>query len=164
MYFRTRRQRRYFKLRELGFLKGEAFHLSKVPFRVPYMDVLMRDRFRKLQEAVRAGKSRKQFEDEIRKWYVQNYYFRMTKRGPRLDPWKMLRDFEHAYRKAHPEYTSPWEKRRRKFRDFMQKAEKTLQKYREQWIKELEENIKKARGTRRQQLIRQRDRLLGLEE
>lgn len=130
MAFKTRRQRRYDILRKSGFLPFEARTMSRVPFRVPYMDVMIKERFKGFDEALAKGVSRTGWEKIIKNFYIGNNWRKRTRLGRmKYDPWQMLRDFESKFRAKHPEYESPWEKRRRSWRDFVNKLEKTYQKY-----------------------------------
>jgi len=128
--FRTRRQHRYEVLRKIGCLKFEAFAWSKVPFRVPYMDELMKGRFRSFEKAMKEGKSNAEFNRGIKREYRDRGYLKRTRLGQLVgDPWAYLRDFENRYRSKHPEYESPWQKRRKAFVDFIAKVERTIEKY-----------------------------------
>ena len=130
MAFRTRRQHRYEVLRKIFCLKFEAFAWSKVPFYVPYMNELMKGRFKSFDKAMKEGKSREEFSKEIKKEYRDRGYLKRNRLGQAVgDPWAYLRDFEHKYRSKHPEYESPWLPRQRRFRDFMKKIEGTIKKY-----------------------------------
>ena len=130
MAFKTRRQYRYEQIRKVGFTKRESYILSKVPFRVPYMDKLMKQRFKLATEAFKKGLSRPAFEKQIVERYRNNGWIATTRAGRKLiDVWAMLRDFAAKYKAKHPEYDSPWEKRQRDFKNFMRKVDKTILKY-----------------------------------
>lgn len=160
----TRRQRRYQRLRmDFGFCKFEATELSHVPFNTPYMDALIKQRFRLFQKSITEGKSRAEFDKEIRREYIQQGWRQKTGvRSYKFDPWAMLRHFEHEYKQKHPNYQSPWKKRRQRWVNFTAKVEFTMKKNRDQWIQELEVNIAQSTGARRAQLEKQRDRLMRL--
>lgn len=131
MAFRTRRQNRYYKLRNAGFLPFEARPLSKVPFKIcPYMRQLIRDRQIDFLKAKKEGATRAQWENRIKELYSKEKWLRAGKRGIEADPWKMLRDYEDRWRQKQPQYTSPWEARYRAWKDFYTKLERTMQKQR----------------------------------
>lgn len=125
MAFKTRRQKRYELLRKSGFLPFEAQELSRIPVKVPYVDILIKQRYKELKEAVEKGLSKEQWRRKIIDRYNANDWFEV--RNPsRRSPHAMLREFEHTYKQQHPEYESPWKKRRRKFKDFVDTIEKEL--------------------------------------
>jgi len=128
MAFRARRQSRYAYLRSIGFLKVEAYSLSRVPLGIPYMRQLARDRIRftKIADDLKWSGARRF--DELRKFY-RSRGLKDPKRMTFKDIWDFLRQYEHAYRNKHPEYTSPWEKRRKRMRDFVSKYERGEEKY-----------------------------------
>ena len=129
MAFRTRRQNRYLQLRKIGALPFEARPWSKVPFgRVPYMKDLINDRIKLFQQAQREGLSIKRWEDRIKDLYNKNKWLKAGKRRIEADPWKMLRDYENKWRVKNPSYTSPWEARWKGWKDFLARAERTIQK------------------------------------
>lgn len=130
MAFRTRRQNRYRVLRATGFLSFEAKELSKVPFRTPYFDTLIKERHKRYQAAIDRKLTRAEYERQIKTLYFDNKWRSRTKTGRiAYDPWKMLRNFEYTYRLKHPEYESPWEKRRKAWKDFIEKLDRTYEKY-----------------------------------
>ena len=129
MAFRTRRQERYLKLRQAGFLPFESRALSSVALkRCPYMRHLIRERAGMLAEAKRDRATVKQWQNRIKEMYNTNKWLRAGKLRIEADPWKMLRDYEDRWRAKRPEYTSPWQPRRRKWRDFVERTERTLQR------------------------------------
>jgi len=85
----------------------------------------MKERFKDYKQAFKEEWSRAKWERSIKKQYREYNWF--DNKG-RADPWQMLRDFEHGYRAKHPEYESPWEKRRQKMKDFIAVVEKELVK------------------------------------
>lgn len=125
MAFRTRRQARYERLRERGFLPFEARALSKVSRRTPYLSHLVGDRFKQLKRAQEQKWSNARYEREIKKRYKQKEWSYLK----RYDPWAMVRESEDRYRKRHPDYESPWERKRRRWRGFLGKFEKTHELY-----------------------------------
>lgn len=130
MAFRTRRQNRYKVLRASGFLPFEAKELSRVAFRVPYMDVMIKERYKRYKAALDRKLSRAEYERQIKTMYFDSKWRRRTRTGRfKYDPWAMLRDFEHTYRAKFPDYQSPWERRRKAWRNFVAKLEATYEKY-----------------------------------
>ena len=129
---RTRRQNRYIKLRSVGFLPFESRALSKVPFKIcPYMRQLIKDRQMDFRQTKREGATQAQWENRIKDQYKRERWLRPDKKGKLVaDPWTMLRDYEDRWRAKEPEYTSPWEKKWRNWRDFLGKIERTMQKQR----------------------------------
>ena len=117
----------------MGFMPGEARPLSRVPFKIaPYTKEMFRDR-QKMVKKVNAdmkGASKtaiaKELEARIKKLYDTNRWTSLGKRGIYRDPWKMLRDYEDRWRDKFPQYTSPWQPRRRDFVNYVGKAERTI--------------------------------------
>lgn len=125
MAFKTRRQTRYGNLRVAGFLPFEARELSRVPLKVPYMAMLIRDRYREARRAHDSGVSWAAFTRTIMQRYKNNDWIRPSRSGKfKHDPWKMLKDAEKRYRDRKPEYESPWEGRRRRWKDFLRQIER----------------------------------------
>jgi hypothetical protein len=125
MAYRTRRQNRYVALRKYGFLKFEAKDLSKVPFKTPYMKPFIKERINLRKTATRQKIGDKEYEATIKELYDIKKWF--DRKGNR-DVWKMLQEFEEKYKKKHPEYQSPWQKKRKHWKDFVNKVERTLAK------------------------------------
>lgn len=129
MVFKTRRQNRYSQMRRAGFLPFEARPLSKVPFAIcPYLRRLIREREGELGKARRQGATQRQWEDHIKGRYAANRWLRAGKKKIEADPWRMLRDYEDKWKAKQPQYTSPWQKRWRNWKDFLAKAERTIAK------------------------------------
>lgn len=131
MAFRMRRQSRYVSLRKSGFLPFEASTLSKVPRSLPYMRLFIREREAILAQANANKMSPDNYTAYIKKIYTDNAYTRDKRGKIYLDPWQLLRRFEDDYIKKHPEYQSPWAKRRVKWMNFVDKAEKSIRKMEE---------------------------------
>ena len=130
MAFKTRRQRRYQILRLAGFLPFEARELSRVPFKVPYMDALVKQRHKRYESALGRKLSRAEYERQIKTIYFDSKWRKRTRTGKiKYDVWAMLRDFENKYRAKNPQYESPWEKRRKAWKDFTKKLEATYSRY-----------------------------------
>lgn len=132
MPLKTRRQSRYTKLINSGFLPFEARPLSKVPTRTcPYMKNIVMTRLGILGRAKTAKVTRAEYEDRIRELYDRNGWIRKNKKGQLVgDPWQMLRDYEDEYRAKFPSYTSPSDESHKDWKDFYQKLERTLEKQR----------------------------------
>lgn len=131
MAFRMRRQSRYVSLRKSGFLPFEASTLSKVPRSLPYMRLFIKERQGMLAQSISDKKSNNDYIADIKKIYTDNAYTRDKRGKIYLDPWQLLRRFEDDYIKKHPEYQSPWAKRRVKWMNFVDKAEKSIRKMEE---------------------------------
>ena len=133
MALKTRRQSRYSQLRQGdAFLPFEARPLSRVPFAIcPYMRQLIRDRRNELRQAKKEGLTKERWEDRIKERYRSNRWLKYNRvRKIVADPWQMLRDYENKWRAKQPDYSSPWEARMRKWKDFQAKLERTMQKQR----------------------------------
>jgi len=62
--------------------------------------------------------------------YFDSKWRKRTRTGRIVyDTWAMLRDFEDKYRAKHPQYKSPWEKRRKAWKSFVAKLERTYERY-----------------------------------
>jgi len=131
MAFRPRRQLRYEKLRDSGFLPFEARALSKVPPQTPYMIDMITERRKFVKDYRTKGFSDKQIVGQLKQYYIDNEFLK-HKIGKRatLDPWKMLRHWEDQYKDHMPDYTSPWQKRQKSWVKYTAKAEKTLARQR----------------------------------
>lgn len=130
MIFKTRRQSRYAKLKDSGFLPFEAYALSKVAFKTPYVRGMIAERRKKLRQAEKEGWSRIRYNALIMGHYQRKGWRRRSKDGKTvLDPWAMLRDYQDRYKSQHPEYVSPWIKKQKKFRNFASKYDRGLERY-----------------------------------
>ena len=123
MAFKTRRQARYDTLRKAGFLKFEARDLSRVPFNIPYMRPLIKQRADQYNKAVDDEWTIGQWEKAINKRYHDNQW--LDSKG-KPSAWALLRDFEHKYRAKYPQYDSPWQKRKSRMRNFIKFTEKKI--------------------------------------
>lgn len=108
MAFRSRRQKRYEKMRSYGLLPFEAKELSSVPFaHAPFLNDILRDRRRIIlslrKEAEFQGWSRAKYEKELRMVIAVEYMdkglvFRKAGRGiikiqGSPDPWQLFREY-----------------------------------------------------------------------
>lgn len=126
---KTRRQQRYKILRDAGFLPFEARPLSQVPIRtVPYMRDMIRDRQQLFNRAVKAKTSKWKWRDQIKELYAADEFMKLDWKDRLVpDPWQFLRSEEDKFKAKNPAYESPWEKRRRGWRDFLERIEKTIE-------------------------------------
>jgi len=132
MAFRTRRQNRYLKLRTNGFLPFEARALSRVPIKgIPYMKEVIDARRELLSKATEDKLTTKDYERKIKQIYTDNAFTKAGTKRIEYSPWKMLRKAEDVFKVKHPEYESPWKKRRQGWMDFLAKAERTIEKQQE---------------------------------
>ena len=125
---KTRRQQRYTILRKAGWLPFEARPLSRVPIRtVPYMRGMIKERQDMFHKAKDMGTTIDRWRSQIKELYIINIFVRMDWKGKKVaDPWAFLRDYEDRWRAKNPAYESPWQKRRRSWRRFMEMVEKTI--------------------------------------
>ena len=70
MAYKPRRQKRYESLRDAGFVKFEARSLSFLPFKLPYMQPMIRQRNAEYVKAIRQAKRRGLSENEFSKWWT----------------------------------------------------------------------------------------------
>jgi len=108
MKARTLRQRRYWRLKDLGFCTFEARELSSVGSIPPYLRLGAKRRYR-LYQAFKGTDA--EFEAMVKQTYYDNDWVSHTKDGIEiLSPWAMLRSAKDRYEADHPEdnYTSPW--------------------------------------------------------
>ena len=160
MPFRTRRQNRYLLLRNSGFLPYEAQTLSKVPLKVPYMDILIKERFKFKKQAIKDGWTKTKYELRIKDEYRVKGWTKKNRLGKLVaDPWAMFRANEDVYKSKYPSYNSPWVKRQKSFRDFVSIVEKAVKGHYQTWIAELDQSIAKATGKRKAQLEQQKKNL-----
>lgn len=128
--FRPIRQKRYKKWLDAGFLPFEAMALSKVSDSVPYVANMRRKRKGDLTKHTKAGKSKAAWRAQIIAMYKRSGYTQTDKQGNEVySPWAMLRDYEDRYKDRHPEYTSPFLKKQKVYRQFGSKYERGIEKY-----------------------------------
>ena len=129
--FKTRRQEHYVKLCNAGFLKFEAYPLSKVPWKTPYLQGLVRQRQRRLKDSVQAKITIRQYEDSIKALYRSNRWLKRNRVGKIVaDPWRMLRDAEDKWKEQQATYESPWVRKYKDFRDFRARIERIMRQQR----------------------------------
>lgn len=132
MAFKTRREKRYNRLRANYLLPFEANPLSRVPEKVcPYIKGLMRDRYKLFLRAKALGTAKEVFARQVKELYRIKGWTKKDRLGRlRCDVWKMFREFEEKYKAKFPEYDSPWMKRVRNWRFARAKIEHTMAKQR----------------------------------
>ena len=126
MAFRSMRQRRYNKLLESGFTRGEARALSAIPLTaVPYMRDIIRLRKTQVKQWVKSGevKTKKQLYEKIREWYIKKGFTKSVQSGfyktlTAKDVWQLLRWAEREFGHKYPDYVSPFRRKRRDFVPF----------------------------------------------
>jgi hypothetical protein len=113
------------------FLRIEAADLSFVPFNVPYYKQLIRDRAKKLRQAVKDGWTKEQYQQSIIKDYIERGWLRRKRGRDVPDAFKLLRAYEDRYRDRQPQYESPWQGagKRKNLKDFQAKVDKTLARF-----------------------------------
>lgn len=136
MAYRPLRHYRYQSLRYLGFLKTEARVLSKIPFKVPYMSALIGIRKHVMVQARKEKWTEQQYEAHILKYYQNKGWLKPGERLKVGNVYRMLRESENRYKDKHPEYESPWQKKRRTWKGFTRMHEKTMKKRGIKWWKE----------------------------
>jgi hypothetical protein len=161
--YKSRRQRRYSKLVNAGFLPFEAVGLSRISITsMPeYMRQMIKDRVSDVAGAKQKGWSSTHFKESIIKRYKDNNWVRRTKSGniSYKSVYNMLRDYEEAYRLKYPDYISPWEKRNKTYDKTIEKATKKVQKERDiKFLNQLykEKELAQKAGNKQQLEIIQR--------
>lgn len=131
MAYKTRRQKRYEVLLYVGSLKFEARALSRIPIKVPYMVPLIKERDveygRAIRRAKREGLSEEKFNREwqahIKRRYNAKGWKKKGEYWGTTVAFRMLKSKEFDYRRKFPDYESPWEKRRKQWKDFIRRIE-----------------------------------------
>jgi len=123
--YKSRRQRRYVQLRESGFLAFEAEKLSLVPKTTPYLNKMVKDREKLQRRANRKGWTPGEYSKSIKLKYHGKGFVNKQRRQ-KLDVWQMLREYEYGYEQTHPNYNSPWLKRKKRFGKFLNVFEEAM--------------------------------------
>ena len=134
---KTLRTRRYEKLKQSGFLDGEAFVLSRISQSVPYIREMMADRRYTLRQAEKEGLNKTDYIKTIKKLYDDRgwseYAIINNKRMIKLDPraiYKMLREYEELWKNEHDDaFRSPWVKKQKKHRNFEKLFERNFNQF-----------------------------------
>jgi len=130
----TRRDQRARLLVKAGFLPFEVKPFSMIPLTVPYFKRLVEDRRKEHEDWLGdldfgTGDVSRIWLNYILDIYKQNGWYKPVGLGRIiLDPYRLLRKYEHGYRAKQPEYESPWEKRSKSMPDFIAKFNRTLEK------------------------------------
>lgn len=80
------------------------------------------------QQAAKDRLTKKAYETQVKKIYIDGIFTKETRRGIALDPWKFLHSKEDEYKPKHPEYESPWKKRGQRWKDFIRRWERTVER------------------------------------
>jgi len=118
--------KRYNKFLECGFTRGEARALSKnAPSSVPYMRELIRFRMAQVKHWTKTGevKTKPELYAKIKEWYIAQGHTKVLKHGifkgaVVKDVWSLYRAVEEQYKSGHPEYQSPFRKKKQHFTPF----------------------------------------------
>lgn len=94
------------------------------------MGKMIEDRVTLLHEGIAEGITKVEWLRRIKGLYDTNKWLRAGIERIERDPWKMLRDYGDRWRARLPQYESPWEKRGRRWQDFQQRVERTIEKQR----------------------------------
>lgn len=131
----NKRKSRYLYLRKRGFLPVESDILSKIPFDVPYISNIIKDRMDLYKKCIDRNMTRGEYLNYIKQLYIDKGYIKPGKGVIRanIDVWAMLRGYEDLYKQKNPEYDSPYKKKRTNWNDFMTKAEKTIERLERKW-------------------------------
>ena len=130
MAFRKRREARYTRLRDIGFLPFEARTISSVSRKTPYLSQMMATRASLLAKTRKEGWSKVRYNTYIKERYRAKGWQKRNRAGNLIyDPWQMWRAYEDRYKSKHPEYESPWVKKQQKWQRFTSKYDKGLEKY-----------------------------------
>ena len=101
--------------------KGKHIRVSRMSLDTPYIQEMIQERAETYTKALELKLSRSQWVLTIKEMYEDRYWFN--------DPWEMLRAWEERYKDKHPEYTSPWIKKKKQRADFGDKFDKGEEKY-----------------------------------
>lgn len=140
--YKTRRMRRYLKLTDAGFVGWEARNLSLLPFsRVPYIKDLINGRKKEYEASIRKAAKKAWPEDQFNRWWGKHIKLRYIALGwkHKGDKWgatvayRMLKAEKRRYEAKHRGYESPWVKKGRRFKDFIDRIDREYEtKYHKQ--------------------------------
>jgi hypothetical protein len=107
-----RRQKRYDDLTKKGLMHFEALALSRLPKYVPYVNQIARQRMAELNHFTNLPSNQYKnintvfdsFYKGINKRYADNGWVSSQGLYTKESAWNMLRNYERAYKKDHPEY------------------------------------------------------------
>ena len=134
MAYKTRRETRYRALLYAGCPKWEARPLSRIPQgkAVPYMKGFIAQRKgeydRAIKQANKKGLSNeafiKQWGTHIKRRYIALKWKHLKDRWGATVAFRMLKDVKEKYKAGKKEYESPWEKRRKRWKEFSAKIDR----------------------------------------
>ena len=127
--YKTRRQYRSLALKDAHFLPFERIALSKINFSVPYMKPLIKKRVDDYNQFIAGGGKDTKWYAHIRKLYKDNGWYKIGKGWNRTVAFRMLKAVEREWKYKHPQYNSPWEKKRKSSADISAKLDATYEKY-----------------------------------
>jgi hypothetical protein len=103
MAFRALRQRRYDYLMARGFTSWESRVLSKIPYYVPYMAGLVKERAKAFAKYKGKGITPKEYDTHILKSYQAKGFKRGGKRSV-SSVWQMVENYREHHRDQYTEY------------------------------------------------------------
>lgn len=133
MAYKTRREQRYRVLLYAGCPKWEARPLSRIPQKtIPYMKAFVNQRNEEYEKAWKRARKQGFSDEAFFKLWGKHIKFRYIAKGwkHKTDRWgatvafRMIKEVKDRYRNRKPEYESPWEKRRKRWREFSAKIDK----------------------------------------
>ena len=133
--YKSRRAKRYEKVRVKGFLPWEARSLSNIPESVPYFKKMAEDRNREWSTFKRSKKMKGKSFDEVERAFSRRIKSRYQAKGwwrgkglQASSVYSMFRSYEDQYAPNYPAYISPWQPKQKKFRDNVSMIEKWRKK------------------------------------
>lgn len=138
MAYKTRREQRYRVLLYAGCPKWEARPLSRVPQTkaVPYMKVFINQRIEEYEKAFKRARKQgisdvnfnKQWDTHIKRRYIAMGWKHRKDRWGATVAFRMIKEVKDRYRNRKPEYESPWEKRRKRWKEFSAKIDREYER------------------------------------
>jgi len=137
MAYKTRREQRYEVLLYVGCPKWEARPLSRIPQTkaAPYMKVFIDQRNAEYEKAIKVAKRKGLTETQFNNWWGTHIKRRYIALGLKRkgDRWgatvafRMIKTVKDRYKDKRPDYESPWEGRRRRWKDVMAKVDRAYE-------------------------------------
>jgi len=134
MAYKTRREQRYRVLLYAGCPKWEARPLSRIPQTkvIPYMKVFINQRIEEYEKAFKRARKQgisdaefnKQWGTHIKRRYIAMGWKHRKDRWGATVAFRMIKEVKDRYRNRKPEYESPWEKRRKRWKEFSAKIDR----------------------------------------
>ena len=113
-----------------GFIEEEAEVFFRLPPETPYLASMVRGRAKLHNEKRKKKWSDQKYRDEVIDLYRKNKWLKRTRTGKLvIQPYALLKDHEHRYKARHRDYRSPGEQRRRDFRSWQRRWERTRARY-----------------------------------